>query len=224
MVVQSFDAMNRVRIHPTAKIGEGARFFGEVVVGKDVHLGSYCVIGYPAIEDFLENLEYDGMATRIGSSAKIGSYVVIHNGAEVGKNVLIDDGCVIGSESVIGNRTRIYYGARIYWKVRIGNNCKVAGFCCDRAIIKDSAIMMGKLIHKMSDPAAPWDNTEEPSPIVEKGACVGMDALIIGGITVGKNSYIAAGSVVTKNVRIGNVVVGTNHYSKGSWQKVKKGK
>ena len=41
---------------------------------------------------------------------------------------------------------------------------------------------------------------EEPSPIIEDNVIIGDNSLIIGGIKVGKNSYIAAGSIICKDI------------------------
>ena len=196
-------------------------FWGPVIIDRGVLIGNNCVIGRPAVEDLDRRTNSRWKVTRIGRHAKIGSNVVIHNGSRLGKNVLIDDACIIGSDSIVGDRTCVYYGARVYWRVRIGRRCIVSGFCCDRSVVKDGAIMMGKLIHKLADPKAPWESTHEPSPKIEKGACVGMDSLVIGGITVGANSYVAAGAIVTKHVKPRWIVVGGTHYKRSDWPKLK---
>ena len=37
-------------------------------------------------------------------------------------------------------------------------------------------------------------------PIIKKGASIGAGAVILGGVTIGQNALIAAGSVVTKDI------------------------
>jgi len=44
--------------------------------------------------------------------------------------------------------------------------------------------------------------------IIEDNVWIGMDVLILGGVTIGKNSVIAARSVVTKDVKENSVVAG----------------
>ena len=44
--------------------------------------------------------------------------------------------------------------------------------------------------------------------IVEDGASIGTSATILSGLTIGKNSIIGAGSVVTKNVPDNAIVAG----------------
>jgi len=49
----------------------------------------------------------------------------------------------------------------------------------------------------------------EDAPIrVESGAWIGAGAIILAGVTVGRNSVIGAGSVVTHDVAAGSIVAG----------------
>ncbi len=217
-----FTKVTKVRIHPSAHIGEGSTFWGSVVIGKKVFVADHCVIGLPAPEEVSDIYSSKGQLTSIGPNVRIGSNVIIHNGARIDAGVLIDDGCVIGPESTIRSRTRILYGARVYWRVCIGRECIIGGFCCDRSVINDKALMMGNLIHKMLDPNAPWDSTEEPSPVVGKGAFVGMGSFVIGGVKIGASSYIAAGAIVTKDVRAKHIVVGTRQFTRAAWERGKR--
>ena len=45
--------------------------------------------------------------------------------------------------------------------------------------------------------------------VIEKNVWIAAGAIVIGGVTVGENSVVAAGAVVTKNVA-GNTLVGGN--------------
>lgn len=205
---------------PGVVLGAGVIIHGRVLIAHGARIGDYCVLGVPGVDD-IEGC--DGNAeTRVGAEARTGSYCVIHRGTRIGRRVWLDDRCTIGPDSTIGNETRILYGAQIHWRVTIGERCVVAGFCCDRASIGDGCIMLGKLIHRLEDPRAPWDDVEEPSPRLESGSVVGFDALVIGGVTVHADAYVLAGATVTKDVPSGSVVVGTRHYSKQAWTEMKK--
>jgi serine acetyltransferase len=46
------------------------------------------------------------------------------------------------------------------------------------------------------------------SPVIEDNVDVGANVVVIGGIRIGANSVIGAGSVVTKDVPVNSVVVG----------------
>ena len=45
-------------------------------------------------------------------------------------------------------------------------------------------------------------------PVIEDGVNVGANVIIVGAVTVGRNSVIGAGTVITKSIPPGSVVVG----------------
>ncbi len=51
-------------------------------------------------------------------------------------------------------------------------------------------------------------NNDGKTPIIKKGVKIGAGAIIIGGIVIGENSQIGAGSVVLKDVEPNTVVAG----------------
>lgn len=59
---------------------------------------------------------------------------------------------------------------------------------------------------------------DDQSVIIEDDVWVGTDSVILKGVTVGRGSIIAAGSVVTKNILPYSIVAGTPaKFSKWRW-------
>lgn len=85
----------------------------------------------------------------------------------------------------------------------------VAGFVCDGSMIGNHALVMGTLVHEFTRPHLPR-GLIEPAPKIEDRAVVGFGATIVGGVTIGNNSYVAAGAVVTKDVPPKSIVMGVN--------------
>lgn len=52
------------------------------------------------------------------------------------------------------------------------------------------------------------DGSQGPSPVIEDDVEIGSNAVILGGITIGRGAKIGAGSVVVKSVPPGAVAVG----------------
>lgn len=202
--------------YPGASIGLGVIFWGKVELGKGCHIGNNVVVGTPYIDHGNEPIR----ATRLGSNVWIGDNAVIHNGVVLNDDVKVDDHGFVGDCSQIGEGTEILYGARLYLKVFVGRGSKIAGFCCDRSIVQDSCIMMGKLIHDAKNPLCSWADTEEASPIIKERAFVGFDALVIGGVTVNSGSRVLAGAIVTKDVAADTIVVGTTHIPIKVWHEM----
>jgi acetyltransferase-like isoleucine patch superfamily enzyme len=122
-------------------------------------------------------------------------------------------GCEIGDETRIGAFVEIQKGARV------GPRCKISShtFICEGVTI-EANVFVGhgvtfindsrpKAVNIVGKPATEADWTVEQT-LVEAGAAIGSGATILGGITIGKNALVGAGSVVTKDVPPGMTVVG----------------
>ena len=137
---------------------------------------------------------------RIGDGVRIGAFCLIEAGAQVAEDVEVDHYCRIACDVRIGARTRVLYRAQIFDDVTIGKNCIIAGELVDRTVVGDNVTFQGNTAHSHMDATGDWDETEEPSPIIKSGSVVGVDAVLIGGITIGPRAYVAAGERVTCDV------------------------
>jgi acetyltransferase-like isoleucine patch superfamily enzyme len=70
----------------------------------------------------------------------------------------------------------------------------------DRTVVGDNVTFQGNTAHSHKDATGDWDETVEPSPVIKSGSVVGVGALLIGGITIGPRSYVAAGELVNCDV------------------------
>ncbi|MEJ2616181.1 MAG: acyltransferase [Ignavibacteriaceae bacterium] len=140
------------------------------------------------------------------------------NNVKLGQNVKIFDfvniyGCSIDDNSKIGTFVEIQKNASV------GKNCKISShsFICEGVHIEDN-VFIGHNVTFINDKfprSVNFDGemqTESDWKVVEtfikKGASVGSSATILCGITVGENSIIGAGAVVTKDVPPNTVVAG----------------
>jgi UDP-2-acetamido-3-amino-2,3-dideoxy-glucuronate N-acetyltransferase len=122
-------------------------------------------------------------------------------------------GCEIGDETRIGSFVEIQKNARI------GERCKISShtFICEGVTI-EAEVFVGHGVTFINDryPRATNSDgtlqTEEDwvcqKTVVKKGASIGSGATLLGGIIVGENAVIGAGSVVTKDVAANTTVAG----------------
>jgi acetyltransferase-like isoleucine patch superfamily enzyme len=90
-------------------------------------------------------------------------------------------------------------------KVLAGAGATLAGLVGDRATLQEEATSLGALVHKS---LGPHRGQVEKGPILEKGSFVGRNATIIGNVHVGEFSYVAAGTVVTRDIPSGILIKG----------------
>ena len=131
----------------------------------------------------------------ISEKAKIGNNVKIWHFAYVGDNTEIRDNVKIGSlahvdyDVKIGENTMIEGLVYIPPKTRIGKNVFIGPAA---SLTNDPYPPSGKLIGVQ----------------IEDNVIIGSRAVINAGITIGENSVVAMGAVVTKDVPPNTVVVG----------------
>lgn len=145
---------------------------------------------------------------RIGDGVRIGAFCIVEAGARLAEHVEVDHYCRIACGVRIGAGTRVLYRAQIFDSVTIGKSCIVAGELVDRTVVGDNVTMQGNTAHSHTDATGDWDETEEPSPVIKSGSVIGVGAILIGGITIGPRTYIAAGERVTCDVPEGMVLQG----------------
>ena len=137
---------------------------------------------------------------------------------KLGRNVRISGfvnlyGCEIGDGTKIGAFVEVQKGASI------GARCKISShtFICEGVTIEEG-VFIGHNVTFINDryPRATNAKGELQSEadwhcqrtFVKRGASIGSGATLLGGITIGENATVGAGSLVTKDVPANAVVAG----------------
>ncbi len=127
--------------------------------------------------------------------------------AKLGRNVRIWNFAYVGSGSVIGDNVKIGSLAHIDYKVRIGSNSKIEGLVYIPPLSRiGKNVFIGPgavLTNDLYPPSKKWVGVT-----IEDGAVIGGGAVIRAGVKVGRNSVVAMGAVVTKDVPPGKIVMG----------------
>jgi acetyltransferase-like isoleucine patch superfamily enzyme len=190
-------------IHPTAIL------YPDTVIGEGTSVGAFSIIGKP-YRPTADECSWSGQGVVIGRNCHIGAHVVVGQGAQIGDDSILEDGTQVEVDVSLGSRSHLLYGAQVCNEALVGNDCIIGGFVCERAQIGRGCRVFGKLVHRQLNPTTAWDEEEEDAPIIDEGAFVGFDALVIGGLTVGRRSYVCAGAIVTKDLPENHVGYGTN--------------
>ena len=122
-------------------------------------------------------------------------------------------GCEIGENTKIGTFVEIQKGAKI------GNNVKISShsFICEGVSIEDNVFIghgvmfINDLFPRSTNPDGSMQTDEDWELVyttIKKGASLGSNATILGGVTVGEGSIVGAGSVVTRDVPPHTIVAG----------------
>jgi acetyltransferase-like isoleucine patch superfamily enzyme len=146
------------------------------------------------------------------------TYQCIAADVRLGRNVKLSQfinlyGCEIGDDTKVGAFVEVQKNARI------GSRCKISShtFVCEGVTIED-CVFIGHgvmFINDMYPRAANPDGALQTEAdwkvektLVKKGASIGSGSTILAKVTIGENSIVGAGSVVTKDVPANVIVAG----------------
>lgn len=135
----------------------------------------------------------------IDADVKLGSNVRIFNPDLV--NIF---GCEIGDDTFVGPFVEITRG------VIIGKKCLIEShsLICDGVTLEDN-VFIGRGVMFANDA---YPTTERHvvyrKTLVKKGASIGSNATIMGGINIGEYAIVGGGAVVTKDVPAFSIVAG----------------
>ena len=162
-------------------------FIAKNVNAENLKIGRFSIIG----DDYEQPRDL-----YIGKNSTIGRFCFIEGNVFIGENFVLDDYCAVYSGARIGNNVKLLYGKKIYGKALVGNDCIIGGNVPERCVLGDRVTFMGEVAHSHYDPTLDWDTTDEPSPTIGEGSIIGVNAIIVGGVSIGKNCYVSAGEII----------------------------
>ena len=175
-----------------------------IVLGRNVKIGEYSLLGViPKIEKITPLI--------IGDNSKIRSHSVIYTNTIIGKNFQTGHGVLIRENNKIGDSVSLGTHSVIERDVSIGNNVRMHSnvFIPELTIIEDYAwIGPNVVITNAYHPLCEKVKKCMKGPTIKKHAIIGANTTILPYITIGENTFIGAGSLVTKDVPDGMVATG----------------
>ena len=145
----------------------------------------------------------------------------ISDKAKIGKNVKIWHFAYVGDNTEIGDNVKIGSLAHVDYNVKIGENTMIEGcaYIPPLSVIGNN-VFIGPAVALTNDPYPA--SGKLIGVTIEDNVIIGTKAVIKAGVTIGKNSVVAMGAVVTKDVAPDTVVVGVPAKMKYSRQEYDK--
>lgn len=137
---------------------------------------------------------------------------IIDEGAEIGDNSIIWHWSHICSNSKIGRDVKVGQNVFVADNVVIGDRCKIQNnVSIYDGVTLESDVFCGPsmVFTNVYNPRSHINRKDEfKKTLIKKGASLGANCTVICGVTLGEFSFIAAGAVVTKNVKPYALIVG----------------
>jgi acetyltransferase-like isoleucine patch superfamily enzyme len=189
-----------VVIHDGTVVGDGVRIQDGAVLGKPLALGPAST----AARGELPPLQIDDGAT-VGANAvvlagaHIGPSAVVGDRAHVRERAAVGEGSVVGSGSAVDNDVSI--GAR----VKIQTACYLTAF----SVVEDDVFVAPGVTTTNDNAMGRHERGAALSGATLRRACrVGAGSILLPGIEVGEEAFVAAGALVTRDVEPRTLVMG----------------
>jgi len=205
-------------LSPTAAVGRDVTFGANVVVHDGVVIGDGVVIQDGAILGKAPTLGKRSSAARapldplvIEEGAAICAQAIVFAGAHIGSGAIVGDQAFVRERAYIGEATVVGRASAIDNDVIIGARCRiqthvyVTGF----SVVEDD-VFIGPCAMTTNDHTMARHGPErELMGATLRRACrIGGGAVLVPGVEVGEEAFVAAGAVVTNDVAPRSVVMG----------------
>ena len=199
------------------RIGENVRFGAHVVVHDDTVVGGGSEIGDMAVLGRAPKLAPHSSAHGrtdplwVGPGAWIGAGSVVLAGARIATGAIVGDRCFVRERALIGEAAVIGSGSVIDNDVVIGARCRIqTAVYLPAGTVLEEDVFVGPGVTATNDNTMARHGPAEPTPGPKlRRACrVGGGAVLLPGVEVGVEAFVAAGAVVTKDVPPRTVVMG----------------
>lgn len=194
-----------VTIHPLVVIAEGVTVEDGVIIFPGAYIGKRPTVPAGIIR---QRPKGEQAPTVIGSGSVIGANAVIYAGNRIGANVLIGDGVTLRENGRVGEMCVIGNNSTLQNDVRIGNRVRIVDLSHITAHVEigDDVFWSVGVLSMNDNAMGPGGELQPPS--VGAQAKIGGAAILLPGVKVGADATVAAGSVVTRDVEPGQLVMG----------------
>lgn len=196
-----------VKLGNNVLFGPGVIVYDNVSIGDNTVVGPNVILGEPLMDSYGSGA-YRNPRTLIGSNSVIRSGTVIYAGCSLGPNLSTGHYAVIRERTSCGRSCSFGTFSACDGDVVIGDRCR---FHYHTFISKRSRI--GDDVWMFPDSGL-YDDLHPPcgrcleGPTISDRVVIGAGAIVLPKVKVGQDAVIAAGSVVTRDVRPGVLVAG----------------
>jgi acetyltransferase-like isoleucine patch superfamily enzyme len=204
-------------LSPSASVGRDVVFGAHVVVHDGVVLGDGCVVQDGAVLGKPPALSPRSSAPRGGlgplvieEGAVIGTHTVVFAGATIGARTIVGDQafvrerCVVGPDCVVGRGTTVDNDVTLGARVRLQSQVYITAF----SAVEDDVFVGPCAMTTNDDSMARHAGVPLRGATLRRACRVGGGAVLLPGVEVGEEAFVAAGAVVTRDVPARKVVWG----------------
>jgi UDP-2-acetamido-3-amino-2,3-dideoxy-glucuronate N-acetyltransferase len=204
-------------VSPSAQLGEGVRLGAYVVVHDDVVVGDRVVVqdgavlGKPGRPSRLHERPPVSEPLRIGDGSFVGAHAIVCAGASIGADCVVGDAAFVRERAVLGDGSLVGSHTIVDFDVTLGERVSVQSrvYLTATAILEDD-VFVGPGVTTTNDDTMARHPPGAPlrGPVLRRACRVGGGAVLVPGVEIGEEAFVAAGAVVTNDVPARAFVMG----------------
>jgi UDP-2-acetamido-3-amino-2,3-dideoxy-glucuronate N-acetyltransferase len=196
----------------TVEIGGNVVVHAGTIVGGEARIQDGAVIGKPLALGARSSASRDAPPpAEVGAGATVGAGAVVVAGARIRAGAVVADQSHIrersevGEGSVVGRGSAVDNDVVIGARVRIQTNCYITAFS---AVEDDVFVAPGVTLTNDDTMGRHGSDHELRGATLRRGCRVGGGVVLVPGVEVGEEAFVAAGAVVVRDVPPRAVVMG----------------
>jgi len=195
-----------ISIGENVKIGDRTIIYDNVKICDNTIIANDCVIGEP-INDYYSSEIYQNPPTIIGENSLIRSHAIIYAGSTFGRELQTGHRVTIRENSIFGRNCSIGTLCDLQDHVEIGDYCRLhSGVHMGQKTVLRNFVFVYASVIFTNDPTPPSNTFTGVTVNDFSQICAG--ALLMPGITIGKNCLVGAGSVPSKDFDDFSLIMG----------------
>lgn len=194
---------NHVVIHEGSVIGDQVRIDDHAVIGKQP---------MKALTSATSSAQKQGPC-HIGDGCILGTHTIIYANCTIGNHCLVADYASIRENVTVGEKNIIGRNATIENWCTIGNACKIEtnAYITAYSTLEDYIFVAPGVVTSNDNYVGrdPDRFNHFKGVTLKKGARLGAQVTVLPGKIIGEETFVAAGSLVTKNLEPRKVYMGS---------------
>jgi len=207
--------LGNVQIGENCKIGHGVIIHPDTVIGNNVRIDDHSVVGKLPMKAALSAVTKEQQLPPciIENECLIGAMAVVYRGCVLRTKVMVADLASVREDVEIGEFTIVGRGVTVENKVKVGRRCKLEteSYITALSEIEDGCFVAPEVTFTNDNFLGRTKDRFKyhKGVTMKRGARIGANVTVLPGITIGADALVAAGSIVTRDVPAGKIVMGT---------------
>jgi acetyltransferase-like isoleucine patch superfamily enzyme len=206
-------------LSPNAQVGSDVRFGAHVVVYDDVVIGDGCTIGDHVVLGKPPTLSARSATAspapleplRLGVGAVVSTGAVVFAGSTVGEGSIIGDQAYVRERTTVGAGSVVGRGAGVDNDVTVGDRVRLQSqtYLTAYSVVEDD-VFLGPCAMTTNDDTMARKPPGDPlhGAVLRRACRIGGGAVLLPGVEIGEEAFVAAGAVVTRDVPARKLVWG----------------